>query len=834
MSDQEQRGDLLAFRFLENLGKDLRFGTRMLRKRPGFTAIAVLSLAIGIGANTAIFSLVNVFLLQETAFDQPEELVNIYGSTPETRYSMMSYPDFEDLHDGTTDVFSGIGVSVFIFARVDVEGGAGGVVVGEAVSGGYFPLLGIEASLGRVIGQSDDLAPGAHPVVMLAHGYWQRAFGGDPDIVGRDLRIGGQAYTVVGVVPDGYSGSLQGVQAELFVPMTMYDQVMGVPMRESRNSHNLLGRARLAPDVTLVQAETAVTAVGTALDDTRIAGWNVGDSFSMVPTTDVMVFPSMDRFIRAIAWLLMVVVGLVLLLACMNLASFLLARARDRRREVAVRLALGASRGALVRQLLTETTLLSLLGGLAGFGLAVWLLGALEVADFPLPFSLELTLDLTPDARVFAFTVAISVLAGTVLGLVPALQSTRPDVVSTLKQETAGGGQPGHHRWRNALIVSQLTVSLVLLVGAGLFLRSFQQLNAIDPGFGHAPAGMLSIMVPNTRFSEEEGQRYVRRLLERFQVLPGVEAVGLNDNVPLDLSSSGLGFNVDGHTPPTDRDGYRAERSAVDPAYFEAATIPILRGRNFRDSDGPDAPPVAIISEAMAQRFWPDGDAVGRLMRRPGDEAADLLVVGVAADTKVESLGEAPAWQVYLPYTQTRTFLVNFIARTSVDADQTALAMATAGRSLDPEIMVWGTTTIARHLAVPRLPAQLGAFVLSVFAVLALGLAVIGLYGVVSYAVASRAREVGIRMALGASAPAVTRLLAGDGIRLVMIGSVIGLSLSFLVARLLTDLLVSTPTTDLMAFVGAPLVLGVTAVLASYLPARRASQADPVAALRAE
>jgi predicted permease len=327
----------------------------------------------------------------------------------------------------------------------------------------------------------------------------------------------------------------------------------------------------------------------------------------------------------------------------------------------------------------------------------------------------------------------------------------------------------------------------------------------------------------------------VRRLPDRFQALPGMHTVGLATNLPLDIQSNSLDFNVDGHPPPREQGDFRAERASVDPAFFEVATIPMVAGRIFRDTDGPDAPSVAIISEAMARRFWPAGNALGRLIRRPATDAAELLVVGIAADVKVDSLSEAPAWQVYLPYTQTENFMVYFVARTFGDADQAALAMVTAGRALDPEMMgAWGTTTMTRHLAVTRLPAQLGAFVLSMFAVFALGLAVIGLYGVVSYAVAARTREIGIRMVLGASGPTITRQLAGDGIRLVLVGSVIGLALSLLVSRLLGDLLVGTRPTDLIAFVGAPLVLGATALLAFYMPTRRASRADPVAALRAD
>ena len=818
---------------VDTLWQDLRYGARMLRKRPGFTLVAILSLAIGIGANSAVFSLVNAFILQPAPYDRPEELVHIYAQSGGTDYSMLSYPDVEELVEGTGDVFTDVGASVFTLARVDGTDGVS-ALMGEAVTGNLLPLLGIEAEVGRTFGPADDLAAGAHPVVMLGYGYWQRVFGGDDSVVGTELRLGGRAYTVIGVVPDSYTGYMRGIQADLFVPMAMYDDLMGVPMLDERDSHSLIGVARMAPGVSLPQAEAALGAVATALDDALLPGWNLGDGFTAVPTLEVLLYPALDPYLKAVAWLLMVVVGLVLLLACTNLASFLLARAHDRRREVAVRLALGASRGALIRQLLTETTLLGALGGLGGLGLAVGLLAWLEGADFPLPFGLNLTLDLSPDARVLAFTAAVSAVAGTMLGLLPAMQSTRPDVVPTLKLESVGGGRPGQIRWRNGLIVAQLTVSLTLLIGAGLFLRSFQQVNAIDPGFGGQPTAMLSVMVPNTRFSAEESKRYIQRLVERFESLPGIEQVGLIDNMPLDLMSNGIYFLVDGHTAPSNRPGFRAERAAVDPSFFGAAGIPLVAGRPFRETDGPDGQPVAIVSEAMARQFWPDGDAVGRTFERPGDDNVDVLVVGIAADIPIQSLGEAPGWHVYLPYTQQPSFLVHFLGRTTGDDAQAARTMAGAARELDPQVTIWTTSTLGRHLAVPRLPSQLGALVISLFAVLALALAVIGLYGVVSYSVAARGREVGIRMALGASATAITRQLLAGGLRLVLVGSVLGLALSFVASRLVGGLLVDTGPTDLVAFLGAPLVLGVTAALASYLPARRASRANPVAALRAD
>ena len=369
--------------------------------------------------------------------------------------------------------------------------------------------------------------------------------------------------------------------------------------------------------------------------------------FVLLPLTDVLLFPPMDVFIRAAAWLLMVVGGLVLLLACTNLASFLLARALDRRKEVAVRLALGASRGSLVRRLLTETTLLSLLAGGAGVGLAVWLLGLLAAADLPLPT--PVTLDLRLDGNVLGFTFGVSVVAGALLGLVPALQSTRPDVAGALRSENAGGGHPGQLRWRNALVVTQLAISLVLLVGAGLFLRSFQRVQSVDPGFGREPTALMTFLAPATRFAPDEARVYTRRLLDRFRALPGVEAVGAISNLHLNpLSQRTSDFNVDGFEPPTDHGAFIADRVEIEPGFFEAAGIEIVRGRNFNDADRPDTRPVVIVSDAMARRFWTDGDAVGWLVRRH-DPDPPWLVVGVASDAKVRQLGESPRDMIYLP-----------------------------------------------------------------------------------------------------------------------------------------------------------------------------------------
>ena len=745
----------------------------------------------------------------------------------------MSYPDFEDVRDGAADVFSDIAASHFVPLTIERgDGGGVGLAPAEAVTGSYFPLLGIEAAVGRTLLPSDDVSRGGHPIVMLDHRYWQSAFAGDPDVVGREMRVGGRAYTVIGVGPPDFAGTVRGLTPTFYVPFMMAEELNGFPLFDERGHTALFVKARLRPGVTLPQAEAAVGAVAAQLTRDRIANWDPAGRFALLPLTDVLLFPPLDAFIRAAAWLLMVVVGLVLLLACTNLASFLLARALDRRKEVAVRLALGASRGSLVRRLLTETTLLSLLAGGAGVGLAVWLLDLLVTADLPLPT--PVTLDLRPDGNVLGFTFGVSVAAGALLGLVPALQSTRPDVAGALRSENAGGGQPGQLRWRNALVVVQLTISLVLLVGAGLFLRSFQRVQSVDPGFGREPTALMTFLTPATRFTPDEARVHTRRLLDRFRALPGVEAVGAISNLHLNpLSQSSSDFNVDGFEPPTDHGAFIADRVEVEPGFFAAAGIEIVRGRNFNDADRPDTQPVVIVSEAMAGRFWTGGDAVGRLVRRRG-EAPSWLVVGVASDAKVRQLGESPRNLIYLPYSQRFTPSLTVVARTSVDPERTALALLAAGRELDPDLRVLETKTMDRHLALMRLPQQLSAFVLSAFGVLALALAAVGLYGVVSYGVARRTREIGIRQALGADGPRVVRLLVAGGLKLVVIGGALGLALAVVATRLLGGLLFEVDALDPLTFVGVPFVLGVAALLAAWLPARRASRVSPVVTLRTD
>ena len=825
---------------LEHFVRDIRYGLRSLRRHPAFSAMAVLSLAIGIGANAAIFSVVQAVLFRASPLIQPETLVNIYETESGRAFGPLSHPNIEDLRKGTTDAFSGITASTFAFAPLDRDGTAE-MVMGEAMTGGAFALLGVQPHLGRAILPEDDIARGGHPVVMLGHGYWQRAFGADPQVVGRTLRMGGRAYTIIGVAPANYYGGTALLTPAFYIPMTMANELMGVDMLDQRDFHSFFVRARLAPGVTRAQAEHAASLVAASLTSARPEGWIPGRQFSLVPTADVQVAPGIDPLLRAAVWLLMGVVGLVLLLACTNLTSFLLARALDRGQEVAVRRALGATRSALVRQLLVESTLLGLGGAAVGFVLAIGLLRVLLLLDLPLPFGFKLDLHFGIgskalfDWRVLALTAGAGVVAGGLLGLVPAVQGTRANLGSALKTGSRGSDGPGPLRWRNALVVAQIAMSLVLLVGAGVFLRSWQQMLAVDPGFGRAPTAILGLWMTNGGATPDETMQRTRRVLESFRALPGVEVAGLVWPLPLDFNSSSTDFTIDGHAPPQGREAFRAENAKVDGEFFDAAGMAIVAGRTFNDGDRRDSQPVAIISQAMARRYWPDGDALGRIIRRPDPAEPDLLVVGVASDINVRSLGEAPRDVVYEPYTQGEgNPMFDFVVRTTLDPDRLSPALVAAAREIDTDLNVVLSTTMAKHLAMSRLPSQLGAVMLSAFAAMAMALAALGVYGLVRYTVARRSREVGIRMALGADAAGVARLLATHGVRLVLVGGLIGVTASLVAARFLATLLFGVGTFDPVALIGAPLVLGGAAWLAAYLPARRASRVDPLAALRTD
>jgi putative ABC transport system permease protein len=818
---------------MDTMLRDLRYAVRRLRQAPGFTLIALLSLALGVGANTAAFSLVNAILLRRPPLAQPERLVEIHLTSQDFPFAPFSYPDYEDLQRMSGQVFAGIAASQLTPVPHDL-GDRVESVLAELVNGSYFPVLGLHPTLGRLLGPEDHVVRGGHPVAVLAYDYWTTTFAGDRGVVGREIRVAGRPYTIVGVGPKQYDGNLRGLAPSLYLPILMIDhlQASSSSVLDQRGNHAVFLTGRLRDGATLTQAWTVVAGFGAAMQRAEPDEWSGSTRVEVTPVSDIHVSPSIDGIIVSAAGLLLAVVGLVLLIACANLASFLLAQARARRREIAVRLALGARRRVLVRQLLTESVLVALLGGVGGVILARALLHLLAHADLPLP--IPVTLDLTLDPLVLGFALTVSVIAGMLFGLVPALQSTRPDVMESIKTETVGAEPRRHGRvtTRGVLVVSQVAIAFVLLATTGLFLRSFRERESVDPGFGRDPAVVVTLGLQRERYTEEEGRLFVRRLEEQLAAMPEVAAVGVGSNIHLNpLSTSTVAANMEGFTPPQGQPGFSVDVAEVDPGFFGAMGIPILQGRNFGPEDVADGPPVAIINEAMAQRFWPARDPVGQVFRADG---RNLTVVGVARTARIRTLEERPRPFVYLPFGQNYSPLLWLVARTRGGADPVLLGVLGRLRALDPDLMILQTRTMERHLATMLLPARLGALTFTAFSALALTLATIGIYGIVAYALRSRTREIGIRLSLGARPSTAVLLLMRSGMRLVLGGVLIGLALSAAAARLLGSFLFGVSSYDPVTFAAVPVVLIAVGTLAAYLPARRATRVDPVVALKAE
>lgn len=822
-----RRGDSFMSRFV----RDARYAVRRLSASPGFTLVAILSLALGIGAGTAVFSLVNAVIFRKSPIAAVEEVLNVYESSPGFHYNAFNNPDFAEVVNGTKDVFTQVVGVRYTFAQI-MKDGLPSRATGEMVTGQYFPMVGIRPAMGRLLGPEDDVSPGGHYVVVLGNGYWRRVFGGASDVIGKTLTINGSGYTIVGVTPDSYEGNIRGIVPDFFAPMMMINQLTPADrdVLQDQGAHGLFVRARLRPGATQPRAEAALANVATELRKTQPQMWRAENTFLVVPTRDVVVFPGMDGVLSAVSGLLFTVVGLVLLVVCANLASFLLARALDRRKEIAVRLSLGASRGQLVSQLLTETLILGLLGGLGGLAVASVIARFLTTADLPLPIPLTLRLGL--DFRALLFATGVSAVAGVLFGLLPALRASNPHLATTLRDESAGGGGRGRLQLRNALVAAQVGVSLVLLVAAGLFLRSLNSMRDLDPGFGRQPAGLLQVAFPITKYPTTRQPLAQRQFAERIRALPGVTAVGLIDNMPLNLlNTQDWEINSPGVNPPAGSQGFDIDVAVVDTGFFSAAGIKLLKGRDFVATDGDTLHRVVIVNEATARAIWNTSDPIGKHITQG---TRDLEVVGMVATTKIRSLGETPRTGLYVPLAQLPSSAMWYLASTSGDAEALSISMLRMAHDFDPDLLPVEVRTMARHLDVVRLPIQLGALVIGGLALLAVLLATIGLYGTVRYAVAQRSREVGIRLALGAETGAMVRLLMGSGIRLVIWGSLAGLLISVVLARLISGLLFGVPALDPVTFVAGPVLLAGVAAIAAWLPARRVIRVAPTEALRSD
>ena len=819
---------------------DLKFGARLLAKTPGFTAVAALSLALGIGANTTVFTLVNAVLLHPLPVEDPSQLVSIWTTDERNRGSngglndflQMSPMNFKDLRD-KNEVFSGMTGHVGL--ALNITGGTGNPdqVFGELVTGNYFSVLGARPQIGRGFLPDEDQNPGAKLVTVLGYGEWQKRYGGDPSIVGRTITLNGASFTVVGVMPKGFKGTNAIGAPALWVPYMSYPQTTTGFFRELAEPNNRRGlifnvTGRLKAGVSVQQAEANLKTVARQLEQ-EYPNDNKGRGVTLVPLAQATINPGFRSNIVRTGGVLMTVVGLVLLIACANVANLLLARAAVRQKEIAVRLSLGAGRGQLIRQLLTEGTLLALIGGGAGLLLAFWAQKLLW--SFRPPFLAADSIDLQLDMQVLLFTLAVSIATGILFGLAPAIQASRPDLVAELKEKTAvPTGSNRLFSLRNLLVSSQVALSLVALVGAGLFLRSLQNAQRISPGFDAEHLAVLSIDLGAQGYTEERGRQFQQRMLERVASVPGVQAASVANVVPLFAGGFSRTVFLEGQDTSDRRAGRLVQISIVGPHYLETVGIPLVRGRTLTEADQPNTVMSAVVNETMAKRFWPDQDAVGKRFKFFGQNFF-TVVAGVAKDSKYNFIGEEPTPFIYQSTTQIYQPQLSLFVKAA--APQAVLGTVRGEvQQLDRNLPLTGVFTLTeifdQALWAPRMAASL----LLVFAAVSLVLSVIGIYGVMAYAVSQRTRELGIRMALGASRADVLRLVVAQGLRLTLTGVAFGLAASFVVTRLVASLLYSVSPTDLVTFTVVPLVLAASAVAACYLPALRATRIDPMTALR--
>ena len=828
---KEQTREVRAGHFLETLGQDVRYGARMLWKNPGFTAIAVLTLAIGIGANTAIFSVINSFMFKPLPVRAPQELVDVYSTPSKDQagfdYVPLAYPDLGDFREQSR-LLSGLLGYAPTEAALD-RGGDSEMVPVEEVTGNYFHELGVQMRLGNGFNEVRDHVPGADAEAVLSYAMWQNQFAGDPNIVGQTITLNGHPMAVAGVAPSEFHGLMRGVAPRLWVPISMDLALhLGNPVKD-RGSQWLFGMGRLKPGVSMKQAQAELHSIAKHLAQTYPDS-NQGRGVILLPASQVKIFPEVDKVLSATSVVLLGFAGLILLIACANIAGMLMARATERRREIAIRSALGGGRLRLVRQLLTENLLLSVIGGAAALVITSllnrWLSQALMNLDVPLPVGFGLTLDI--DGRVLAFTTAAVLGATFLFGLLPSLNTSKRGLTEALKE--AGGqttGSRGKHRLLTALVVGQLTISLTLLICAGLSLRSLWNASRVNPGFDVSDLATASFNLSLAGYNTTQANAFYERLIPRILALPGVASASEADRLPLTFNDQIRGYAPGGPTQPKSP----VATGTVNTDYFKAMRIPILRGRSFDGRDKPKSPSVLIVNEALANQFWPRQDPIGKLVSMGGK---NYQVVGVAANGKYVTLGESPRPYVYLSMGQEQTADRILIARTMGNPATVLASIRQIAKQIDSNIPVTNLETMQQATSVSLLLPRAGGVVFGLFGLLGLILASMGLYGVIAYTVAQRTHEIGIRLALGANPSQIAQLVMRRGLAMVLTGVVLGLACAFALTRVLSALLYGISATDPLTFAVVVIVLTLVAAMACYVPARRAMRVDPMVALRYE
>src|SRR5258705_3267190 len=815
---------------MSTLIKDIRYGIRGLLKRPGFTSVAIITLALGIGANTAIFSLVNAVLLLSLPVSQPSQIFSVAVRVKDDSMSAFSYPNFIDFRD-RNQVLSGLIAYRFLPLSLSRDNN-NERIWGYEVSGNYFDVLGVQAIKGRTFLPEEDRTRLSHPVAVISYGCWQRRFGGDASLVGRDVLLNNHPFRIIGIAPEGFKGTELVYTPEIWLPASMMEWAEpGSMFLDNRNAGNFFVVGRLKPEIGRREAEASLNLLAQQLGK-EYPDSNEGQSIKLVPPGFIL--PELRGAVVNFTWVLMAAVALVLLVTCTNLAGLLIARATDRRREISTILAMGASRLRLIRQLLTESVLLSLAGGILGVFLALWMLNVL--LGFKPPIDFPLAVDVDVDWRVLIFSLAVSLITGAFFGLAPALQATRPNIVTALKDTAAQGGAR-KTRLRSALVVAQISLSLLLLIGAGLVVRTLQQLQTMNPGFDPRNAMTLSFDLGLQGYDEARGQQFQHQLIERVQSLPGVKSAAISNYIPLSLNYNSSNVFVEGQPAERGANVPLSMVASISPRYFETMGTPILEGREFADPDKRETERVAIVNETFVRRLLPfaktNADAIGKRISFR-DKGPLIRIVGVAGDGKYFNIAEEPRTFLWTTTGQDYTSSVILLVRTNGNPESVLGAVRAELHSLDPNLPVFDVKTLTEHMRFALFPARIAATVLGVFGLVALVLAAIGIYGITSYAVSQRTREIGIRMALGAQLSDVMKLILTHGVKLTIIGVCLGLLGAYLVTRAITSVLYGVSATDPLTFVGVSVLLIAVALIACYLPARRATRVDPLVALRYE
>ena len=813
---------------METLWQDLRYGVRMLGKSPAFTAIAVLTLALGIGANTAIFSVVNGVLLHPLPYEDPDRLVVVWNELPQEGLPQLWFSEPE-LIDYRQRQQSFEGMAAFSGGGGNLTGSGEPLRVTAAnVSANFFPLLRVDAFLGRTFTPEED-TPRNDRVTVLGHGFWQRRFGGDPTIIGETVSLSDNPYTVVGVMPSGFA--FPDGDVDLWTPLAI-----DTADPNGRGSHYLRVLARLKSGVTFEQASADMHNIAKQMEQDYPDYYRPDRAWN---TYLVPLHESEVGEVRPALLVLLGAVGFVLLIACANVANLLLARAAVREKEVAIRAALGAGRLRIVRQLLTESVLLALVGGAAGLLLAFWSLRVLVALG---PENLPRLEEIGIDAGVLGFTMGVSLLTGIVFGLVPALHASRPDLHDALKEGGRSAAGAGHHRLRGLLVVSEVALSLVLLIGAGLMIKSFYRLLQVDPGYRTENVLTFRLSLPSARYAEDhQVLGFYRRLQEKIAALPDVRAAGAVSHLPLGGAYSSGSVFVE-ELPPNSPNfpfGYfESDRRYATSGYFRAMRMNLLKGRLLEESDHAEAPLVAVVDESFARRAWPaEPDPIGKRVGvnlTPDGEPLWRTVVGVVRHVKNYGLDTEGRGQIYFPHAQFPIQTMFVTVRMGGDPVVAQAAVRNQVAALDPSLPLFNVATMEERLAESVAQDRFNMQLLGIFAAVALVLAAVGIYGVMSYSVSQRTHEIGIRMALGAQPADVLKLVVRQGMVLTLIGVAVGLAASFALTRFLSSLLFGVSATDPATFAGVALLLAAVALLACYIPARRATRVDPLVALRYE